>query len=377
MSARNARIIRHRRAWRLRVGFRANVVRVIDLLHRWTGGVLGLLLAVIGLSGALLVHGDSLFAPAAHGATKTMPLSGIVAEARQHTTASPNYIIFASPDFPVHRVTYSDGSGRFIDAGGVVVNRWQNQWQRPELWLFDLHRHLFMGKSGETLAGIVALFGLGFVVTGTLLWWRTRRTFAPRILPTRMTRPAIVRHHRDLGILLAPILCVSFTTGAMMALKPVRLALVSAWSSAQEIEAATAKPVAAPQRPAAQPDWRAMLIEARRRFPEAEIRLLAFPASAGDFVLIRMRQPEEWLPNGHTNLWFTPTGHLIAAKDASTLPPGAKILDRVYPLHAAKIGGLFAKFLMTLSGIGLAMLGSLAVWSFWFRRPKSRARGSV
>lgn len=348
-------------------------MRVIDLLHRWTGAVIGLLLAIMGLSGALLVHADSLFSPAVHKPIRVMPLSGIVAEVTQRTTTRPDYIIFASPDFPVHRVTYSDGSGRFLDTGGVVVEHWQNQWQRPELWLFDLHRYLFIGKNGETVVGIAALFGLGFVVTGSILWWRRRRTFAPRLLPSRMTRPAIVRHHRDLGILLAPLLCLSFATGAMIALRPVGLALVSPWSSAHDIEVATAKPVVAQQQLAPKPDWQALVIEAQRRFPEAEIRLLAFPAKPGDLVLIRMRQPEEWLPNGHTNLWFAPAdGHLIAAKDARALPRGATILDRVYPLHAAKVGGLFTKLIMTLSGIGLALLGSFAVWSFWFRRQKSR-----
>lgn len=351
-------------------------MRVIDLLHRWTGGAIGLLLAIMGLSGALLVNADSLFSPGVHTPARTMPLSSIVVEATQGATAKPDDIIFASPHFPFHRVVYSDGSGRFLDTGGGTVDRWRNQWQRPELWLFDLHRYLFIGKNGETIVGIAALLGLGFVVTGSILWCRRRRTFAPRLLPPRMTRPAIVRHHRDLGILLAPLLCLSFTTGAMMALRPVGLALVSPWSSAHDIEAATAKPVVAPQQLAAQPDWRAMLAEARHRFPEAEIRLLSFPTKPSDLILIRMRRPEEWLPNGHTNLWFAPSdGHLIAAKDVRALPPGVTILDRVYPLHAAKIGGFFTKLIMTLFGIGLSLLGSLAVWSFWFRRPRSRASG--
>ncbi|MDE2562782.1 MAG: PepSY domain-containing protein [Sphingomonadales bacterium] len=346
-------------------------MRVIDLLHRWTGGVIGLLLAIMGLSGTLLVNADSLFSPAIHAPARTMPLSGVVAEAERGTASRTDYIIFASPDFPFHRVTYNDGSGRFLDTGGAIVARWQSQWQRPELWLFDLHRYLFIGKNGETIVGIAAMLGLGFVVTGTILWWQRRRTFAPRFWPSRMTRSAIVRHHRDLGILLAPLLCLSFTTGAMMALKPVGLALVSPWSSAREIEAATAKPIATSQPPAVEPHWQAIFAEAQRRFPQAETRLLSFPVKPGDLIQIRMRQPQEWLPNGHTNLWFAPgDGHLIATKDARTLPTGATILDRVYPLHAAKVGGFLTKLIMTISGIGLALLGSFAVWSFWFKRPQ-------
>ena len=42
---------------------------------------------------------------------------------------------------------------------------------------------------------------------------------------------------------------------------------------------------------------------------------------------------------------------------------------------AAKVGGLAYRLLMTLSGLVLATLGGLAVWSFWFgkRRPARAA----
>ncbi len=32
---------------------------LLDGLHRWTGGLIGLLLVVIGLSGLMLVHKDA------------------------------------------------------------------------------------------------------------------------------------------------------------------------------------------------------------------------------------------------------------------------------------------------------------------------------
>lgn len=343
-------------------------MRLIDLLHRWTGGVVGLLLMLMGLSGALLVNADTLFGPPSPTVERVMPLPDIVAEVTRNPVSKPDYIIFAPVDFPFHRVVYRDGSGRYLDAAGTMVSRWQSQWERPELWLFDFHRYLFMGKQGETIVGIAALLGLGFVVSGTILWWQHRRTFAPRLWPARMTRPAIVRHHRDLGILLVPFLVLSFVTGAAMALKPVGLALVSPWSSAREIAAATAKPVFPAQSLALHPDWKAILAEAKRRFPQAEARLLGFPAKPGDLILVRMRQPGEWLPNGHTQLWFAPAdGHLIEARDARALPKGTKILDMAYPLHAAKAGGLLHRLVMTLPGIGLALLGSFSVWAFWFK----------
>lgn len=352
-------------------------MRMILLLHRWTGGLIGLILVLLGITGTLLLHADQLFRPTAGAVRMITPLSDIAVAAEQSPAAKPDYIIFSSGNFPFHRVVMSDGSGRYLDNGGAVVSQWQSLWERPELWLFDLHRYLLLGHNGETIVGICALLGIGFVVTGTLLWWQHRRTFAPRFLPARLSRPAILRHHRDLGILIAPFLLLSFVTGAAMALKPVGRALVSPWSSASEIKAATAPPAGDMRPPAAQLDWAAMFADAKRRFPEAELRLLAFPRKAGDPILFRMRQRSEWLPNGRTNLWYSAhDGHLIEARDVRLLPKGLGVLDLAYPLHAAKVGGLIYRLVMTISGVGLTLLGSFAMLSFWVRarRPSTDKR---
>jgi len=65
----------------------------------------------------------------------------------------------------------------------------------------------------------------------------------------------------------------------------------------------------------------------------------------------------------------------VATRDAKNLPPAARGYNLLYPLHAAKVGGFLYRFVMTLSGLSLALLGSFAVWVFWFRRLAS-ARGS-
>jgi uncharacterized iron-regulated membrane protein len=75
-------------------------------------------------------------------------------------------------------------------------------------------------------------------------------------------------------------------------------------------------------------------------------------------------------------LWFAAdTGRLVEARDARTQDWRNRLFNRLYPLHAAKVGGLAYRLLMTLSGLVLATLGGLAVWSFWFgkRRPARAA----
>jgi uncharacterized iron-regulated membrane protein len=114
-------------------------------------------------------------------------------------------------------------------------------------------------------------------------------------------------------------------------------------------------------------DWAAIVSAAHARFPEADLRLITLPRKGNGLITVRMRQPEEWLPNGRTLLWFAAdSGRLIEARDARGHDARVKLFNRLYPLHAAKVGGLAYRLLMTASGLVLATLGGLATWCFWF-----------
>ncbi len=124
--------------------------------------------------------------------------------------------------------------------------------------MFDIHHHLLMGETGDMLGGVLGLIGIGFVVTGVILWWRTRRKFEFRLWPKRLSRAAIVRHHRDIGIIVAPLLFLSMLTGAMMTLRPVATLLLTPFSSPAAMAAATAPPKAVGG-PLGRIDWRALI----------------------------------------------------------------------------------------------------------------------
>jgi uncharacterized iron-regulated membrane protein len=66
----------------------------------------------------------------------------------------------------------------------------------------------------------------------------------------------------------------------------------------------------------------------------------------------------------------------VEARDAFQLPAGSRLFNTVYPLHAASIGGLPYKLAMTFAGLGLSLLGSLAVWTFWSGHPRRFCAGS-
>lgn len=353
-------------------------MKTLDLLHRWLGGLIGLVLAVLGLSGAILVHKDAwvVLPHASDPVVRDGHVVGrTVARVMADPAARPEMISFASPTFGLDRLRFAEGSGAYVTQTGDPVAQWDSAWARPELWLFDLHHHLLAGDVGEKVIGIAALIGLFFVVSGFILWTRTRRTFELRLLPKRLSRPAIVRQHRDLGVMVAPLLILSFLTGAILVFRPLAAVILGPSAPAQ-IAAGLAPPKITPVPPAAKLDWQGMIDTAKSRFPDAELRSLSLPRKKSGLITVRMKKPDEWLPNGRTTLWFAAdTGRLVAARDASRLPGVVKIYNMLYPLHAAKVGGLTYRLLMTFAGVSLAMLGGFTLWSFWFarrRRPLPR-----
>ncbi|MEN3977241.1 PepSY-associated TM helix domain-containing protein [Emcibacter sp. SYSU 3D8] len=355
-------------------------MHTLRFLHRWLGGLLGLLLGVLALSGTLLLYKDVwLRVTVPHAADAQRNDVATVASAVERLVADPasrpSSIILATDGNGLHRLYHKGDGGAYTNQAGSLVTDWSSRWERWEVWMFDLHHYLLAGETGETVAGISALAGLGFVVTGVILWWRSRRNFRLPIWPRPMSRSNIIRHHRNLGTLLAPLLVLSLLTGAMMTLPPVAAFLLSPLSSREEMDAASGPPgvTGGPLSPAL--DWRSMLTAARDRFPDAELRVVGLPHKPGDLIRLRLRQPWEWLPNGRTTIWFDPAdGRIVEARDPARLPAGSRAFGLVYPLHAAKVGGAVYKAVMTVTGLGLALLGSLAVYSFWLAKLANHQR---
>ena len=203
------------------------MMKLLDTLHRWTGGLIGLVLALLGLSGTILVHKEEWIGLPHAGDAQVTDLATVAAttEKLMAMPGDPQGIIYASQRLGLHQMRFEEGAGLYASQSGEVVARWASQWERPEIWLFDFHHHLFTGDAGEWVIGIAGLAGLFFVISGVILWWRTRKTFKLRLWPKRMTRPAIVMQHRDLGVVVAPLLLLSVVTGTMMIFRDHRRAV--------------------------------------------------------------------------------------------------------------------------------------------------------
>ena len=345
-------------------------MRLLSLLHRWAGGLIGLLLALLGLSGAILVwEGSWIAVPGAADVLAERPAAMARIVDSQAAAGKLSRVTFASEEIGVHHVVRSDGGGAYLRQDGSLADSWSSQWERPELWLFDFHHHLFAGHTGETVTGIAGIAGILFVFTGLILWWRGRAPLRPTLWPKRFAPGPIVKHHRDLGLVASPLLLLSMATGVMMLFEPVREAVLG--PEERPRTEVSGKPLAGPGE---------ALLRAKALFPGAALRRISLPSEPDGEVVVRMRQPFEWTPQGRTQLSFGADGSVVI-EDSRAANRSAGISEKLYPIHSAKAGGLAMKLLMTVSGLALFMLGGFTTWSFWFRkvakRRASRARATA
>lgn len=335
-------------------------MKLLSLLHRWTGGLIGLLLALLGLSGAILIwEGDWIQVPgASEPVIENIAAMGAISD--RAIADGAIRITFASDEIGLHHAAGDGGAGTYFKQDGTIAAQWNSQWERPEFWLFDFHHHLFAGTSGEAITGIAGIAGLLFVITGAILWWRSRRAFELRLLPRNAQPGPIVRHHRDLGVIVTPLLLVSLTTGIGMIYGDMARAVTGASKArTPPKDASTAQSIVSPV---------LMLQAAKARFPNAAIRRLSVPSEPGVAYSVRMRQPGEWTPNGRTTVYFDRSGRMLQVDDARAGNGGDNVLEKLYPVHSSKVGGTLWKIAMTVSGLALFMLGSFAVYSFWLRK---------
>lgn len=353
------------------------VFPTIRLVHAWSGLVLSILLAVLSLSGSLLVFKDDYLRAVFQDAA-VMPVTepetiGAAVERieRDFGTDNISYIALAHPKMSLHRIVLRDGRAAYARQDGEPIEEWETN-GRLEDWIFHLHHYLFLGEFGKYLAGVAAIATVLMAATGVYLVLPFLKSFRWRLWPRSMNRRGILANHRELGVVFAlPIILITLTGAGMVFFKQTSAVLSAVTFS----EPRSFEP---PAGIAGDIDWTTALPNARSKFPEAQLRLLIWPRGEDGTASIRMRLPSEWHQNGRTYAYINPaTSEVVAVRNGNTLSAGERAANAVYPLHSTGVGGRAYDILAGLTGIALTILGLLASWSYLRlllgRRSSSRA----
>lgn len=339
----------------------------LSWLHLWVGLSAGAVLAVIGLSGTVLVFHDDLLAwqhpqlmehaADADGAVLTKVLA-------QWTPAGLRSVHLPQESLPVWQGFFEDGRRGYFspDDGALLLVRSRDN--DALMWLHELHTDLLAGEAGHQVLGAIGWVALGLMLTGLYLWWPRWGRIRAQL---RMYQGPPVRRwlswHRSAGAILLPLLLLSTLTGVGMVYHAGARAMLTALLGG-DAEAATPKRAASD----APPDWRRILANARTALPNARLTRTSLPEADSGVIVLRARAAGEWHPNGRSLVFVDAAdAGVLRVHDATRQKPGAKITEAIYPVHIGSVGGPLFKWLTAFGGL-LPTFLLVTGFLFWRRR---------
>ncbi len=350
-------------------------------VHRWLGIGAGLVFALAGVTGGLLVFyveidawANPQLAPAEPCAHPRGPDDVLAALRATHPLRAGSWRI----EFPMtpaqpYTARYmkpAESAGRgfaplvvTVDPCSLAVTGSRLWGSFAMTWIYDLHYTLLLERPGRWALGVAGMLMLVSVASGIVLWW-------PRTPPRRrvlrlVPRPGRVRATWDVhwmsGVYGLVVLLPVLITGVFLALPEWLNPVIDRLAPPQPVLVPAAHaPVTrmtGTHAPAAEPSaWlslEAAVAAGLRQFPDAEPRWIETPADRHGAIAVRMRQPHE--PSRRfprSRVWIDPyTGELLALRDPRADGAGDTLLAWLHPLHNGEAFGLAGRIAVLVSGL--------------------------
>lgn len=354
------------------------------LVHKWIGLLLGAFIAIIGVTGSILVFYqeiDEWLNPALyavvppHAGAQYRPADEIFAAAKAAAPANASMGFTIYPPHP--RAAYAINFTRprqtssfddfwqvFVDPYTAKVTgkrdvRTGDQWFARAFipFVFELHLSLLMPyQMGATITGIIAICVLASLFTAVVLWWpapgKWLRGFSVRRGASKQR--LIYDLHQVFGIYPWFVLLAVFVSGIAFNLPGTFLSTVRIFSPATiDAGGLASEPIAGAQVTIAD----AMAI-ADRHSPEGRIIWLSGTSDEtgthwlcknGQFSLSRTFDVRCF----HVDRY---SGKVLHTEDVATGTAGNAFLAWQWPLHSGQAFGMTGRILVLLSGLACAGL---------------------
>ncbi|MDD4914133.1 MAG: PepSY-associated TM helix domain-containing protein [Methylococcales bacterium] len=357
-------------------------------VHLYLALSLGLVFALMGLTGSLSVYRDELdelFNPQLYieqTGQPALPPDKIIAAVR---AAQPERYGVWTLEMPrtAHGALIAwfekprETIGEFYAPLMVAVNPYTGEildsrlWGRTfTTWILDLHTQLQMDGLGRKLVAITAVFLMLSVGSGLYLWWPGWR---------RLPAALVVRHdaglmrllfdlHRLLGLLSAGVLLLLAFTGFHLAYPPLLETLTASTGMGHGgDEGPNVHSSAVPNnRPVSLAE--AVLI-ARGLFPSSDVRRITTPLGETGTYRINLRQHHEI--NQHhplTTVWIDRwSGQIRDVRNPVKFSAGQTFTSWLWPLHTGEAFGGNGRLIWCLTGLTPLLLFISGVCHWLYR----------
>lgn len=351
--------------------------RVLFTLHRYVGLVAGLIVAVVGLTGSLLV-----FEPEINHLLLQFQFGQIVPQQQQVPILSvidtvkavypePKFTLSfldlpPKPDAPI-RVELASVNQPSIE---VIVNPYTGKILGDRLTqyavmdiIYNLHNNLLAGDTGIVIVGIAAFFLFVLSITGIILWPGWRKLIAGfKIKANAHIKRLNFDIHKVVGIFTAIFLALTAFTGFCWNFYPYTQPV---------IYAATLTPT--PVEPKSNliddklPIALAQILQrADAALPGAKTTYISFPTTPESVFMVGKQFPEEkevWRSRVYLDQY---TGKVLQVRNSRLLLLGDQVVDFFNPLHYGTFGGLSTRILYVFVGLAptILMITGFVMWRY-------------
>ena len=370
--------------------------KTLFILHKYAGLTLGLLLALIGLTGSLLVFDHALdeqltpqtitFKPSAQPASFAEILAAAQAAVpgnpaptrlmTQRQPGSPHVVRFPTPEGAPGPIEVSVSP---TDAEVLAIRGWGTP-EYTMTWLYRLHYTLLAGKNGKTVVGFMGLLLMVFCITGAVLWWpkksKTQKKQWKRAFTISRSGNRFRFYfdiHKVFGIYCLPLLLMISFSGVTLVFPTQVEAVVG---SLFQVEPRPALPGSRTgSGTPITPDQAVAIGETV--FPGGALKRIYLPRDNEDSYGLTFRaEGEAWTNYGASFVRMDQySGEILLSQNVTEIPLGNKIMRWQFPLHNGDALGIVGRWLVLLAGLAPALLFGTGLYLWWQkRRLKSRTR---
>ena len=353
-------------------------------IHLWLGLTLGVIGAVLGVTGSILVYDhaiDAALNPERYrtsGATVPLPYAEYTQRAGAAVGEGARAVNLRLPDeagMPVvalirargegagiRRVYLDPPTGRVLDAStsrGFVG------------WAHDIHGSLLLRDyNGRDVVGIAGIAMLISSLSGIYLWW-PRRRFAARDFGFRRGSMLSRNLHYTLGFYSSLVLALLAFTGIAISFPEAARSGVAVFGKLSESPRGVQATSVSSGRPIAID--RAVAI-ARELYPHAAVVGIGLPAGPRGAYRVALREAGDDSAGPVTQVFIDPLSEAILRKiDRSTQTRGDAFLALQRPLHEGTPLGALGRALFFVVGLLPALLVVTGTM-MWLRKRKTRRR---
>lgn len=348
-------------------------------IHLWLGFSVGLLFAVLGLTGSALVFYTDIDAAlhAAMHAEHGGPAPGLQSPVWDRALATGRTRWHDPHGKWTFEMTGEGGPipARYYPAPGQHGDR-QMVWFSPDgrrivraepwggylmSWLYQLHMQLLAGEFGNQVVGWCGAAMLLLLISGVLAWWprgrwRKALAFKRDAAPIRRLRDL----HKLFGLWSMALLFVLVATGVLLALPAVT----------QTLFAPAAMPAPNSKDGAGQITIVQALVAGRRALPNDRIVFVDIPNSPNGPIRVRYQvpgDPHRRFPGSYVFI-DQHSGQILAVHDIRHAGTGTMLVSWIRTLHDGTVGGITTRILAVVLGIVPALLFATGILHWLQRR---------